>query len=483
MSAAGDRRRPVLPVEGPPPAKAGASSGPPEGSDPAPGIAGFSAEAHNVAKCRGFPDCYWGATTETSTSGATRQAPLALRRNFLLLWIGQSVSGFGDALLAVGLLWLVLEMTGSPIKTAATAFFEFLPYPTIGLIAGALVDRWDRRLTMLCADTARAILVLAVPILAAAGALRVWELYAIAFLLPALGRLFAPAKQAFIPDLVGDEDLSRANGISEGTAYAAWIAGPALGGLMVAAWGTRPLFAIDAATFFLSALTLALIRTAQRHEQARGAGMARDIRDGVRHLWSDRVLRQLLLLIPGPAFFFAPIPVLLPIIVRDELHLTARTYGFLTACFFVGLVAAGLLLGKVSARRNGLLMLQGAAVLTVGVALVGVHDATVMAAGLLFCGAGAQLFNVGEFTLLQIRTPPEMRGRAVATANVASQALRTVAVLGAGVVAERWSGADAVRAGAVALAIIALLAWLLAGELRRESGVVLPRPADADAVS
>src|SRR5581483_663641 len=155
----------------------------------------------------------------------------------------QFISRAGDALQGIASLWLVLDLThNNPLAAGVSGAFEFLPFILFGLIGGVLVDRWERRRLMAIVDTIRGLLLLIIPILSAAGSLHVWEVIALTFCLTSLGRLFTPALQALLPDLVPTDQLTRANAVSQGSNQAAFTGGPAIGGVLLAVSGAANLF-------------------------------------------------------------------------------------------------------------------------------------------------------------------------------------------------------------------------------------------------
>ncbi len=133
--------------------------------------------------------------------------------NFGLLWTGQVISHIGDAFYSIALIWLVQEMTGSRTMMGAISAAVSMT-ALFGLVAGALVDRWDRRLTMFFSDVLRALTILTLPVLALLGQLEVWHLFVVGIVMGLLAQLFYPAKQALLPHLVSRADLTGANALS-----------------------------------------------------------------------------------------------------------------------------------------------------------------------------------------------------------------------------------------------------------------------------
>lgn len=372
---------------------------------------------------------------------AGARSSLLTNRDFLIFLAGRFISRAGDALLSLAQIWLVLDLTGNnALAGALVAAMDFLPYLLFGLLGGVLVDRWDRRATMAVADALRGVLLLVIPLLAVVDALRVWQLYIVVFLLSSLGRLFAPARQALVPELVEPAQLTRANALIEGSGQAAWIFGPLLGGVVVGAVGAVNVFYLDAVTFFVSAATLLLVRPAFKQPPASRVGVWKEAADGLAYVRRTPVLLATTLLGSTGTLAFAPVPVLLPVLVRRVFHGGPVVFSVLMSAFFIGSLVGSAAIGKAGNRlHRGRALLGG--VLALGLlilALAAAPGAVIAAAALMVLGAAAAVFNVAEYSLIQQQTPAELRGRVAAVANVAAQLLRPPAVLMAGFLAQHY---------------------------------------------
>jgi MFS family permease len=385
---------------------------------------------------------------------------LSGNRSFLTLIAGQFVSRVGDGLYSLAAVWLVLQLTdNNPLASSAALAFQLLPVLLFSLVAGVLVDRWDRRLTMAMADSVRAPLVLAVPVLYATGRIEVWHIYAVSFVLTSIGRLFTPARQALLPDLVAPGQLVRANSVAEGCSQAAFILGPALAGLLAAVIGVANVIYLDSVTFALSALSLLMIRTTRRPPPVPRGRWWQEAAGGLRHLRATPVLAAALALATAGNLAFAAGPALLPVLVRGLLGGDTRVFGTLLASFFVGAVAGSAVLGRLAARvHRGRVLLIGVSTVGVATLMVSAAPTAVWAGGaLLVLGAAASTFNVAYYSLMQERTPADLRGRVFAATELVSQSLRPLAVLLAGLLAVQTDP----RIGIAAFAVAALAAGLL----------------------
>src|SRR5262245_43589412 len=183
-----------------------------------------------------------------------------LSGDFGRFWLGQTISNLGSSFTFFALPLLVFNLSGSPLNLGITVATEFVPYLLFELVIGAWVDRVDRKRLMIATDLARAAVIATIPLLAASDALSVGWIYAVAFCGATLTIAFDAAEFAAIPSLVpSDDDLVGANGRVQASYSAAQIAGPLLAGLLITIAPVQQVLWVDAASFLVSAGTLALI--------------------------------------------------------------------------------------------------------------------------------------------------------------------------------------------------------------------------------
>lgn len=345
--------------------------------------------------------------------------------NFGLLWSGQVISHLGDAFNAIALIWLVQELTGSrtmmgavSAAVSATAIF--------GLAAGALVDRWDRRRTMLASDILRGLVVLILPALIFAERLQIWHLFFVAVTIGLLAQLFYPAKQSFLPHLVGRDDLAGANALSH-MAFTLFMAGGyAAGGLLLGVLSPAQLFVFDAITFGVSALTIWLIRKPQTtlrlgaETPAKRAtlhqvvvGLAQDIGEGLRYMRTEALIAAVIPVSIFANFIFAPLSVFLAAWSKDVSQTGARGYGLLEGGFLIGNLLGALAAAPLASRfRRGRLVIWCTIFVGLPLVLFALIPHLYLNTGLLvFMGFTNGVVNITLITTFQQRTPDHMMGR------------------------------------------------------------------------
>jgi MFS family permease len=335
-------------------------------------------------------------------------------RDFALLWTGMTVSLLGDGIFLVAEAWQVYDLDNDPVALSIVGTSWTLGMVAFLLTGGLISDRVDRRRVLILADLVRAAALLGMGVLSVTGVVEIWHLVALSLFMGVGDAFFGPAFGAIVPDIVSAENLVQASALQQLVQQAAAkLAGPALGGFVVAAIGAGPAFLVDAGTFALSALcVMALNVRSQAVERARSA--RRELREGLAFvrrepwLWSTLVAASLSLL-----FFLGPLEVLLPYVIRNDLHAGAGGFGLVLAAAGGGAIAVSIGLSQIGIPRRYLTFMYATwAVATlplVGYA-VGNHLWQFVVLGAVYGGCEAGGMVVWG-TLMSTRVPPELRGR------------------------------------------------------------------------
>jgi MFS family permease len=355
-------------------------------------------------------------------------APLGVRdilriRDYRLLWTGQLVSEIGDGLTNLTLLLLVNHLTGSTAALAAMAIVLAIPPLTIGLFAGAWVDRVDRRRIMLASDLLRAVAVLGFLLVGSADAL--WLLYGIAFLQSAIGTFFTPARGAILPRLVPREGLLAANSLAQATRVVASVAGAGLAGLIVGVGGTfGPAVVIDSLSFLASFVLISRLPVdSGRIEHAAHAASAggNALTAGLRTIGRSRVLSTTVLALAVSMLGLGAVNVLFVPFVVGTLGVGAVWLGPVELAQSSSMIlASGFIV--VLARRftSSTIVTIGMAGIAVVIALAGSVGAIWQLLVLMFAiGWFVSPLQAAVVTILQSQTPDAERGRVMAVLQAA----------------------------------------------------------------
>jgi DHA3 family tetracycline resistance protein-like MFS transporter len=350
-------------------------------------------------------------------------------RSFALLWSGQIISRLGDNLYRVALAWWVLEKTGSATAMGTVLIFSFTPMLLFLLIGGVAVDRYPRLRVMIASDLLRGLVTLVVAALAFSQALEIWHIYVASVVFGFVTSFFEPAYAATIPEIMPRESLPSANSLTSLSREITGFVGPALGAAVVGLAGTPAAFALDAASFFISAACLAPIPAAFAPSEPRQTSVLRDLRAGISAvfaspwLWITIAIFSLVNVTAG-----GPRIVALPFLVKDHLHADVGTLGLLFSIEAAGLLLGSFWLGhKTRLRCRGLIaygasLIGGLALMLVGlpIGLFGV------ALALLINGIAMSCFTLVWINTLQEQVPRELMGRVVSVDMLGSFVLLPV---------------------------------------------------------
>jgi MFS family permease len=335
-------------------------------------------------------------------------------RDFRVLWAGMAVSLLGDGIFLIAIAWETYALWNAPAALSIVGIAMTVPTVVFLLVGGVLSDRHDRRRLMLAADAVRAAAVACLAVLVFAGALQLWELVVLVALYGAGTAFFTPAFEAIVPDLLPKQDLAAANSLDQFVRpIALRLAGPLLGGLLVAA-GAGVAFAVDAASFAASGIAVLAMRSTRPATATPSVSHAGAVREGLSFirkrvwLWGTLVAAAAAYLV-----FLGPSEVLLPYLVKNELHASAGTLGLVFAAGGLGAVGAALWMGhRGHPRRDVTVMYATWTLATLAIAGYGLATAAwqLMLACLLF-NALETAGTIVWATVKQHHVPSAMLGR------------------------------------------------------------------------
>jgi predicted MFS family arabinose efflux permease len=344
----------------------------------------------------------------------------------------------------------------------------FLPYLVFGLPAGVWVDRMRRRPILVGLDLISASAVLAVPVAAALGVLRIEVLYVVSFVLGSVVVVFMVAYQSFVPTLVGRGSLTEANAALEASSSATAVAGPGLAGVLVQVLGAPFALVVDALSFLFSAAMVGSIRAEEpppmRDEERRPA--LEQIREGIRLVVSTPVLAALVRGGSVHNFFSRMIDALFVLFATRALGLDAATIGFVFAAAGPGSFAGSILASRVSKRLGvGSTIVAGQALtgitrLLIPAALIAgspVGHAVILGLSMFLLGLARSVFNITQVSLRVAITPDRMHGRLNATMRFVMWAVTPAGALAGGLLASTTLGLE----GTLTIAGIGVLAATL----------------------
>lgn len=391
----------------------------------------------------------------------------ALRhRNFQLFVGGQFISLIGTWMQTVALGWVVLELTDSPFQVGLVSTLNALPVLLFTLWGGVVADRRNKHRMVLALQTGMLLEALALAILTQTGHVTVHWIQALALLAGLFSAFEIPARQAFVVEMVGKDDLFTAVAINSTVFNGTRVIGPAVAGVLLAAAGAAVCFYVNAASYLAVLAGLLLMRLPPAEARVRGtaSGDLSALMEGVRYLFSRPLQRTLVLVTTSFSIFgFAFVP-MLPVFARDVLHSGSAGYGALMSAVGIG-AALGAIGAAVWGRRFEREKLVLPCAMAFAVSLVAAAFSPNLTVAFLLLGVVGLawvLMAVFTNTLLQITSPDELRGRVMGFYSFMVVGLAPFGSFQMGLVAEHFGARTAYAAGGVACGLVATYAWFRA---------------------
>jgi len=342
----------------------------------------------------------------------------ALRnRNYRLFYFGQIVSLSGTWMQTIAQAWLVLELTDSKVALGTVTMLQFLPITLFVLFAGVIADRMPKRNLIVATRCLAMAQAFALWALVASGRVELWHVYALATVLGLSNAFEQPARQAFVIEMVGRDDLLNAVALNSGVFNGARLVGPAIGGVVIQLFGVEFAFLINALSFLpvIAALLLmdlsALYRTSAGAATAGAAGALAELREGLTYVFRTPAALLIAIVVAIIGTFGYNFTVMLPLVARYVLERGSVGLGFMTAAVGLGALISALALATQQAASKRTLFV-GAAAFAALLAAVAVSQSFYVTLGVLFLlGLANSAFSATANTSMQLAAPDRLRGR------------------------------------------------------------------------
>jgi len=381
---------------------------------------------------------------------------------FRSMWMGSTVSNTGSLIQSVAAAWVMAEIsTVDHVSLVHTA--SFLPMALLALPAGAIADIYDRRKVQMIFLSLALVSVILTTTVSLLGLLTPWLLLALCFLVGSCGALSAPARGASVGEQVPRELLPQAVGLNNISYNLARSLGPAIGGVIVAAFGATVAFAINAASYLPMLESLRRWQRVAEVSRLPPEGLARSISSGLRYIINMQPVRHALLRIFVICFLGAGLQSLMPLIARDLLVGNAKTFGLLLGCFGVGAVSGIFVLQPVrKAIGNERTVCLCCLVLAASLAILSISGNLYLNLAVLLAAGMAWMITTTTVSItVQLFVPRWVMGRAIATTTAATSLGVASGAWVWGLVARDFGLPEAFQVAAVALAASLLLAFVL----------------------
>lgn len=385
---------------------------------------------------------------------------------FFTIWTGQAFSLLGSQLVQFALIWWLTLKTGSPTVLTTAALVGLVPQILLGPVAGALVDRWNRRMVMMVADSIIALATLGLAFLYAAGIVEVWHVYALMFIRSVAGGFHWPAMTATTSLMVPNQHLSRIQGLNQLMQGVVGIGGAPLGALLLAVMPIQGILWIDVITALMAVSPLLFIAVPQPPRQtaanpSEGHSLIRELKAGLNYVGGWPGLMLILIMATVINLLMTPAFALLPILVTQYFGGQAQELAWLEAAWGGGMIAGSLLLSiwggfrrRIMTSMVGLIVL-GISSLVVGVAPAWAYLAAV--AAMFVGGVGQPITNGPLLAVVQGVVAPDMQGRVFTLIQSAAMAMTPLGLVIAGPLAglmgvQTWFVLGGVITGAMGIA-------------------------------
>lgn len=384
-----------------------------------------------------------GNTEQQKNRIGLRTTLRALRhRNFQLFFGGQLISLIGTWMQNIAQDWLVYRFTGSSLLLGTVAFVSQIPIFLLAPVAGIVADRYNRHRIVIATQSASMVLALTLATLTLTGRIRIWEIMVLASLLGVVNAFDIPARQAFLIDMVGRDDLLNAIALNSSMFNSARIIGPAIAGILVASVGEGWCFFANGISYIAVIIGLLMMRLTRRGELQKKGSALENMVEGFRFARHTAPVRALLMLIGVVSLAAMPYTVLMPIFAGRILHGGARQLGLLMGATGVGaLLGALTLASKTSTSGLGRWVWMAATGFGMSLILFTMSRHLWLSMALLVPTGFGMMVQMGATnTLLQVMVPDRLRGRVMS--------LYSMMFIGMGPIGALIGGAVAARIGA-----------------------------------
>lgn len=400
-------------------------------------------------------------------------------RNYRLYWLGMLVSSLGTRLQMLALTWLVLRLTGSGFALGAVVMVGTAPILLFSLFGGALADRLPKRPVLLLTQTAMLVQALILGILVAVGSINLWLIFVLSAAVGLVEAVDTPTGQAFIKELVGPdkEELSNATELWSTLFNATKVVGPALAGMLVAAFGEAACFYLNALSFLAVIAALLLVDKGRLYPTLAPPRepLIAQVKSGITYALSTADIATIVLLLAALGLFGYNLGVLLPLIARSLLESGPVGLGLLSAALGVGSLVGSLIVDYMGINSR-LHVLAGALTFTLMLLALSLFDGWLLILTLtVVLGFGSVLFLATASARLQMLASDDFRGRVMGLYTLLLFGTTPFGSLLAGALAQRIG----VRRTVAILAVfcgLGLMTTVL--YLRRHRDQLLPDPAN-----
>jgi MFS family permease len=389
--------------------------------------------------------------------------------NYRLWFSGQVVSLVGTWMQSTAQGYLIYQLTGSPAYLGLVGFMGGLPAWLFTLFGGVIADRISRRNLMVITQSVMLVLAFILAALTFTKAVQPWHIIVLAFLLGVANAFDAPARIAFVTELVSREDMTNAIALNSTMFNIATVVGPSVAGLTYAAFGPAWCFTLNGISFIAVIVALLFMRIKPIIQPPQRATVMADLREGLRYVFSHSLILSLIGSIGLVSIFGIGMLTLLPAWATDILHGDVTTNGWLVSARGFGSLVSALMLAYLGSRKNrGKLWTLGAFIMPVMLFIFAwIRWLPLALVALLGVGWSFMMIMNNSNAMMQSHVPDHLRGRVMSVYTLVFFGAMPLGSLFAGTFAQKFNEPLTVMVGAVVLMILAIAAWIFLPEIRR----------------
>jgi MFS family permease len=341
-------------------------------------------------------------------------------RNFRLFFYGQMVSVTGTWMQTLAQSWLLGTLVGwdqAVVYIGLLGVVQFLPVLVLGLFGGIIADIWPKRSTVMGTQIAAGVLALTLGGLDYLQVVQVWHIFLLAFLLGVVNAVDMPARQSFVVEMVGKDDVANAVALNSAVFNGARIVGPAVAGVLIGVLGTALCFVLNGLSYGAVVIGLLAMRNSELMPAARLAvprsvgEIGRNLGEGLRYVWHTPVVLLAITVIGFVSTFGMNFNVILPVMAARVLNVGSNGYGMLFAAMGAGALASALVVATLHRPRLRVLIGGGMVLGAAELVLASTASFPVALAAVFFCGVGAIATAASANSLVQVAVPGRLRGR------------------------------------------------------------------------
>lgn len=381
-------------------------------------------------------------------------------RNYRLFFSGQLVATTGMWMQSLAQSWLVVEtLNASAFQLGLVPIFQFGPSLFLGIPAGTLVDRWSKKRILIVTQFLYMAIALVLGTLTITGNVQLWHVYSTAFAFGLTGALDMPSRQAFVSELVPKYALKNAIAINAATFNTGRILGPAIAGVVLAAFGVAACFFINAAAYLGPLTALVRMELAPFVRKSVGSGWSQ-VKEGLGYVRTTPDILRPIMLVAVVGSFGMGYNVWLPLLATESFQADETTFGVLFSSMGFGSLIGALSIAYARggpSRRRMQIGAIGLGVITVAIGVVASVPLAVWMAAVTLAGSGFCASNTMSManTIVQTTAPDELRGRVMSVYTTVFMGTMPLAGLVAGIIADRWSVETSMFIGGGVVAIVA----------------------------